>query len=94
MECFSVFENAWKAVAPLLLAVSSAAVVSCAGKLYVIGGAVSEECNTNKVRFSDASCSLAMEIYTYAESSYEHNLKIKCLRYLISSEVSDWLGQV
>ncbi|KAI4877472.1 hypothetical protein NFI96_015438 [Prochilodus magdalenae] len=94
VECFSVFENAWKAVAPLLLAVSSAAVVSCAGKLYVIGGAVSEECNTNKVRFSDASCSLTMEIYTYAESSYEHNLKIKCLRYFTSSEVSDWLDQV
>ncbi|XP_036451147.1 kelch-like protein 35 [Colossoma macropomum] len=53
VECFSVFENAWKAVAPLLLAVSSAAVVSCAGKLYVIGGAVSDKCNTNKVQCYD-----------------------------------------
>ncbi|XP_017546885.1 kelch-like protein 35 [Pygocentrus nattereri] len=53
VECFSMFENAWKAVAPLLLAVSSAAVVSCAGKLYVIGGAVSEECNTDKVQCYD-----------------------------------------
>ncbi|KAL6473130.1 hypothetical protein MHYP_G00193180 [Metynnis hypsauchen] len=53
VECFSVFKNAWKAVAPLLLAVSSAAVVSCAGKLYVIGGAVSEECNTDKVQCYD-----------------------------------------
>ncbi|KAG9263656.1 kelch-like protein 35 [Astyanax mexicanus] len=53
VECFSVFENAWKAVAPLLLPVSSSAVVSCAGKLYVIGGALSEECNTNKVQCYD-----------------------------------------
>lgn len=53
MECFSVFENAWKSVAPLLVPVSSAAVVSCTGKLYVISGAVSDDGNTDKVRFSD-----------------------------------------
>ncbi|XP_066507538.1 kelch-like protein 35 [Hoplias malabaricus] len=53
VECFSVFENAWKAVASLPVPVSSAAVASCAGKLYVIGGAVSEECNTNKVQCYD-----------------------------------------
>lgn len=53
VECFSVFENVWKPVAPLLLPVSSAALASCSGKLYVISGAVSEDCNTNMVRLSD-----------------------------------------
>lgn len=53
MECFSVFENEWKPVAPLLLPVSSAALASCSGKLYVISGAVSQDCNTNMVRLLD-----------------------------------------
>lgn len=52
VECFSVFENEWKPVAPLLLPVSSAALASCSGKLYVIGGAVREDCNTKMVRLS------------------------------------------
>ncbi|XP_062869866.1 kelch-like protein 35 [Trichomycterus rosablanca] len=53
VECFSVHENAWKAVAPLLLPVSSAAVASCSGKLYVISGAVTDECNNNRVQCYD-----------------------------------------
>ncbi|KAK3521785.1 hypothetical protein QTP70_018297 [Hemibagrus guttatus] len=53
MECYSVFENVWKPVAPLLLPVSSAALASCSGKLYVISGAVSEDCNTSMVQCYD-----------------------------------------
>ncbi|XP_017344720.1 kelch-like protein 24 [Ictalurus punctatus] len=53
VECFSVFENMWKPVAPLLLPVSSAALASCSGKLYVISGAVTEDCNTNMVQCYD-----------------------------------------
>lgn len=48
-----MFENVWKPVAPLLLPVSSAALASCCGKLYVISGAVSEDCNSSMVRLSD-----------------------------------------
>ncbi|XP_029527936.1 kelch-like protein 35 [Oncorhynchus nerka] len=50
VECYSVYDNQWRTVAPLLLAVSSAALVGCSGKLYVIGGAVNNDCNTNKVQ--------------------------------------------
>ncbi|XP_030648065.1 kelch-like protein 24 [Chanos chanos] len=53
VECYSAFDNQWLTVAPLLLPVSSAAVTSCAGKLYVIGGAVNEDSNTNKVQCYD-----------------------------------------
>ncbi|XP_076874443.1 kelch-like protein 35 isoform X2 [Brachyhypopomus gauderio] len=53
VECYSVFENVWKPVAPLLLAVSSAALASCAGKLYVIDGATNDTCNSNKVQCYD-----------------------------------------
>ncbi|XP_060752482.1 kelch-like protein 24 isoform X2 [Tachysurus vachellii] len=53
VECYSVFENVWKPVAPLLLPVSSAALASCCGKLYVISGAVSEDCNTNMLQCYD-----------------------------------------
>ncbi|KAM9456331.1 kelch-like protein 24 [Clarias gariepinus] len=53
VECFSVFENVWKPVAPLLMPVSSAALASCSGKLYVISGALSEDCNTNMVQCYD-----------------------------------------
>lgn len=52
VECYSVYDNQWRTVAPLLLAVSSAAVVGCSGKLYVIGGAVNNDCNTNKVSWN------------------------------------------
>ncbi|KAK1800410.1 hypothetical protein P4O66_005645, partial [Electrophorus voltai] len=48
MECYSVFENAWKPVAPPLLTVSSSALARCSGKLYIIGGAVNNDSNTNK----------------------------------------------
>ncbi|CAB1316691.1 unnamed protein product [Coregonus sp. 'balchen'] len=34
VECYSVYDNQWRTVAPLLLAVSSAALVGCSGKLY------------------------------------------------------------
>ncbi|XP_010900017.2 kelch-like protein 35 [Esox lucius] len=53
VECYSIYDNQWQTVAPLLLAVSSAALAGCSGKLYVIGGAVSNDCNTNKVQCYD-----------------------------------------
>uniref|UniRef100_A0A4W4FLF5 BTB domain-containing protein n=1 Tax=Electrophorus electricus TaxID=8005 RepID=A0A4W4FLF5_ELEEL len=43
MECYSVFENAWKTVAPPLLTVSSSALARCSGKLSIIGGAVNND---------------------------------------------------
>ncbi|KAJ7996830.1 hypothetical protein DPEC_G00222590, partial [Dallia pectoralis] len=53
VECYSTYDNQWQTVAPLLLAVNSAALVGCSGKLYVIGGAVTNDCNTNKVQCYD-----------------------------------------
>lgn len=52
VECYSPHENTWTSVSDLLVPVSSAALSSCAGKLYVIGGAVSEHTNTNQVRLT------------------------------------------
>lgn len=49
VECYDTFSNSWSAVTPLLEAVSSAAVVPCLNKLYVIGGAVDDSANTDKV---------------------------------------------
>ncbi|XP_062830541.1 kelch-like protein 35 isoform X2 [Anolis carolinensis] len=53
MECYDSFLNSWTTVAPLPLAVSSAAVVSCLGQLYVIGGALDDSTNTDKVQCYD-----------------------------------------
>ncbi|XP_048874372.1 kelch-like protein 24 [Brienomyrus brachyistius] len=53
VECYSAYDNQWQEVAPLLLPVSSAALVACSGKLYIIGGALSENCNTDKVQCYD-----------------------------------------
>uniref|UniRef100_A0A8C5MHG9 Kelch like family member 35 n=1 Tax=Leptobrachium leishanense TaxID=445787 RepID=A0A8C5MHG9_9ANUR len=53
VERYNAFTNSWMAVSPLLEAVSSAAVVSCMNKLYVISGAVDECANTNKVQCYD-----------------------------------------
>ncbi|XP_072466927.1 kelch-like protein 35 [Notamacropus eugenii] len=53
VECYDPFSNAWAPMAPLLEAVSSAAVVTCCNKLYVIGGAVDDGANTDKVQCFD-----------------------------------------
>ncbi|XP_075448809.1 kelch-like protein 35 [Ascaphus truei] len=53
MECYSSFTNTWAFVSPMLEAVSSAAVVSCMNKLYVIGGALDAYVNTDKVQCFD-----------------------------------------
>ncbi|ROI16530.1 Kelch-like protein 24 [Anabarilius grahami] len=53
VECYSPHENTWTSVSDLLMTVSSAALSSCAGKLYVIGGAVSEHANTDQVQCYD-----------------------------------------
>ncbi|XP_006875483.1 PREDICTED: kelch-like protein 35 [Chrysochloris asiatica] len=53
VERYDPFSNTWTAAAPLPEAVSSAAVASCAGQLYVIGGARQDGVNTNKVQCFD-----------------------------------------
>ncbi|KAM6157874.1 kelch-like protein 35 [Rhynchocyon petersi] len=53
VERYDPFSNTWTAVAPLPEAVSSAAVVTCAGQLYVIGGAGQDGNNTDKVQCFD-----------------------------------------
>lgn len=49
VERYDPFSNTWVAAAPLPEAVSSAAVVPCAGHIYVIGGAGQDGISTNKV---------------------------------------------
>ncbi|POI21472.1 hypothetical protein CIB84_014781, partial [Bambusicola thoracicus] len=53
VECYDTFSNSWSTLAPLPQAVSSAAVVSCLNKLYVLGGAVDDTANTDKVQCYD-----------------------------------------
>ncbi|XP_074072989.1 kelch-like protein 35 [Macrotis lagotis] len=53
VECYDPFSNTWTPITPLLEAVSSAAVVPCCNKLYVIGGAVDNSANTDKVQCFD-----------------------------------------
>nr|XP_034971271.1 kelch-like protein 35 [Zootoca vivipara] len=53
VECYDAFSNSWADVAPLPEAVSLAAVVPCLDKLYVIGGAVEDGANTDKVQCYD-----------------------------------------
>ncbi|XP_078079007.1 kelch-like protein 24 [Mustelus asterias] len=53
VECYNPHLNCWSYTAPLLEAVSSAAVVACLNKLYVIGGALSNQINSNKVQCYD-----------------------------------------
>ncbi|XP_069748660.1 kelch-like protein 24 isoform X1 [Narcine bancroftii] len=50
VECYDSSMNSWSFVAPLLEAVSSAAVAACLKKIYVIGGAVNNELNSSKVQ--------------------------------------------
>lgn len=49
VERYDPFSNTWAAAAPLLEAVSSAAVAPSAGQLYVIGGAGQDGVSTDKV---------------------------------------------
>ncbi|KAG2457269.1 KLH24 protein, partial [Polypterus senegalus] len=53
VECYNSFTNEWHPVAALLEAVSSAAVTTCHNKLFVIGGAVNDQTNTNQVQCYD-----------------------------------------
>ncbi|KAL4830260.1 hypothetical protein H8958_017564 [Nasalis larvatus] len=53
VECYDPFSNTWAAAAPLPEAVSSAAVASCGGQLFVIGGARQGGVNTDKVQCFD-----------------------------------------
>lgn len=49
VEVYDSFSNRWTEVAPLKEAVSSPAVASCAGRLFVIGGEPDENSCTDKV---------------------------------------------
>lgn len=63
VERYDPFCNTWAAAAPLLEAVSSAAVAPCAGQLYVIGGAGQDGVSTDKVgveRVPEACCVWAL----------------------------------
>ncbi|XP_021560360.1 kelch-like protein 35 [Neomonachus schauinslandi] len=53
VERYDPFSNTWAGAAPLPEAVSSAAVVSCAGRIYVVGGAGQDGLSTNKVQCFD-----------------------------------------
>ncbi|KAG8544922.1 hypothetical protein GDO81_021625 [Engystomops pustulosus] len=63
-ERYNSFTNTWSPVTPMLEAVSSAAVVSCMNKLYVIGGAVNYG-NTDKVQCYDPEA----DRWTYVSSA-------------------------
>lgn len=49
VECYDSFSNRWTEVAPMKEAVSSPAVASCAGKLFVIGGGPDDNTCSDKV---------------------------------------------
>ena len=49
VECYDSFSNRWTEVAPMKQAVSSPAVASCAGKLFVIGGGPDDDTCSDKV---------------------------------------------
>ncbi|XP_072333529.1 kelch-like protein 24 isoform X2 [Scyliorhinus torazame] len=53
VECYNPYLNRWSYTASLLEAVSSAAVAACLSKLYVLGGALSNQLNSNKVQCYD-----------------------------------------
>ncbi|XP_036282126.1 kelch-like protein 35 [Pipistrellus kuhlii] len=53
VERYDPFSNTWESAEPLPEAVSSAAVVPCAGRLYVIGGARQDNISTDKVQCFD-----------------------------------------
>lgn len=53
VECYDSFSNRWTEVAPMKEAVSSPAVASCAGKLFVIGGGPDDTTCSDKVRRPD-----------------------------------------
>lgn len=50
VERYDSFSNSWQEVAPLLTAVSSCAVATCNGKLYVIGGGNDDQTSTGQVQ--------------------------------------------
>lgn len=53
VECYDSFSNRWTEVAPLKEAVSSPAVTSCIGKLFVIGGGPDDNTCSDKVQSYD-----------------------------------------
>lgn len=56
-ECYDSFSNRWTEVAPMKQAVSSPAVASCAGKLFVIGGGPDDDTCSDKVGEGCVFCS-------------------------------------
>ncbi|XP_075054649.1 kelch-like protein 35 isoform X2 [Mixophyes fleayi] len=71
VERYNSFTNVWSQVAPMLEAVSSAAVVSCTNKLYVIGGSVADNTSTDTVQCYDPEEN-TWKVLTPAPFSREH----------------------
>ncbi|KAM9321147.1 kelch-like protein 35 [Gastrophryne carolinensis] len=65
VERYSTFTNTWTPVTPMLDAVSSAAVVTYRNKLLVIGGAIEDYGNTDKVQCYDSET----DTWTYKSPS-------------------------
>ncbi|XP_033114956.1 kelch-like protein 24 [Anneissia japonica] len=62
VERFNPKENKWEQVAPLSEALSSPAVVTFQGKIYVLGGALTGESASNKVRCYEPSTNTWTEV--------------------------------
>lgn len=75
VECYDSFSNRWTEVAPMKEAVSSPAVASCSGKLYVIGGGPDDETCSDKVR---NRC-----VFSLPHS--KHMLYLKCVLTIVRS---------
>lgn len=76
VERYDPFSNSWASAAPLPEAVSSAAVVSCEGRIYVIGGAGQDGVSTNKVgmnRVPEACCVLGAALALSCPCLFSHS---------------------
>ena len=76
VERYDPFSNTWAAATPLPEAVSSAAVVACAGRIYVIGGAGQDGVSINKVgtdRALEVCCVPGAELAPSCPRPFSHS---------------------
>ncbi|XP_019467629.1 guanylate cyclase soluble subunit alpha-2 [Meleagris gallopavo] len=84
VECYDTFSNSWSTLAPLPQAVSSAAVVSCLNKLYVLGGAVDDTANTDKPQTIQQTLQRTLQYFEHQVIGYRdaeknfHNISNRC----------------